>query len=183
MKTRIDSELNIRSARRLHKALVLRGLDIGCLPISVRALGGLVSFKSVINGDAEISKLSSLNKYNLETGGFIPIEEKVTPEYIENIFEILMLKNADGESKKIAGLLVLNYFPDNESYNHYFAVLPREAMRLRVKRSLTKKNQYKVVDSRGGRLVGKTSVKDFSDYFNEIIGLGGKFVVFQIYKR
>lgn len=176
-------ELELRSARRLHQKILNSGEAGGCLPISIRALGGEISVRKATSGDEALTRLSLVEESQLDLGALIEIETEVTSTYLEDVFELLMQYSEDGWGQ-LKGLLVLYYFSNvGDLSNHYFVILPREQFSPRVQKSLEKRKQYKVVDSAGGRLIGKTSTKDFAEFFNQIIDLRGTFLIFQVFKR
>lgn len=187
MKSGNNSEKHIRSARALHRRLSKQGIQTGCLPISIRALGGEISFHKVISQPEQTEMLSCLSETGLEVGGFIPIDEKVTGKKVELLLDHLASIYFEelADSSRFAGFLVLSYFDDDNALkdnNHYFAILPRDALRPRVRKKLIKKREYLVVDSGGGNLVGRTHVNDLAKFINHTMKFGGKFLIFQVFK-
>lgn len=185
MKIRGEVGRHMSAAEKFHKRLRSEGHEFGCLPVAIIGLGGQLSYDAVVKDHHRALKVELVQDSGLELGGFIDIGGVLTVEQIADSIEALettWIENTD--SDRLAGILVLRYFSeDQKANNHFFAIVPRARLP-RIRRWwLEKRKKYVVIDSGGGRVSGKVVLSDLAEYMNECTRQGAKFMLFQVYQK
>lgn len=183
------TELDILAAKDLCEKMRKNDLNYGCLPTSIRSLGGDIHYYNIINKKTEMTQLFTVDKFDLEIGGFVEIDEPVDENYIQSTLEWLFEERHNFEGRDLAGLVVYRFYPDNkiddgrELINHFFTIFPQETMSPKVRRVLEKENRYIVVDIAAEKPLGRTNPEEMADYMNQVMDIGGKFLLIQVYKK
>lgn len=178
------AETNLYQAEYLCDKIRRMGVKYGCLPVSIQALGGRIHLHHFLKKPLEqVTALSTIFQAGLDLGGFVEIAEEIDGESIEGILEILFsIRQNQENNQRFAGFLMLLTFSEEQSENnHALVVLPRELMGMRVQRKLEKQGKYMVVDSGGGKVVGKAHANDLAQYINEVLAFGGEVKIFQVF--
>lgn len=178
------TETRIGEAALLFTELNKMNSQGACLYVAAQALGGSLTIEAVTSflSRARSSWIDDLAAMGLTVGKSIQIISEVDSREVEGILQTLFSRKR--KTMFPSGILVVIIFPeDTHTMSHGFALFAPERMSTTVKKSLRSNNEYMVVDTAGGEVVGRSSNSDIAEYVNQVRLLQAQVSFVQIYER
>lgn len=178
------TEIRIKQAESLFTELKKVNSQGACLYVAAQALGGSITIEAVTSflSRARGSWVDDLASMGLTVGKSIEVTGEVSSTKVKSILKTLLSKS--GGALSPSGILAVIIFPEDvHTMSHGFALFAPERMSRGVKQGLRTNNQYMVVDTAGGKVIGRSSDSDIAEYINQVRALQANITFVQIYEE